>query len=723
VLRGLLANHPKADIGPVRLAFEVADAAHAGQVRSSGHPYITHPIAVAGILADLGMDVPTLSAALLHDTVEETSLTVDTIREQFGDQVALIVDAVSRLQRVNAGEVAQAETIRRMVVAMARDPRALVVKLADRLHNMRTLRFLPEHRQERKARQTLEVYAPLAHRLGMNSLKWELEDLSFAALYPKRYDEIVRLVADRAPSRDVYLTDVTQQVQSYLQQARLRAVVSGRPKHYYSIYQKMVVRGRSFDDIFDLVGIRVLVDSVRDCYAALGTVHANWKPIPGRFKDYIAMPKYNMYQSLHTTVMGPEGKPVELQIRTHAMHNRAEYGIAAHWKYKEEGRSATRRKSRGDPDLTSWLRQILDWQRESSDPGEFLDSLRFEAHADEVFVFTPKGDVIPLPAGSTSVDFAYAVHTDVGNQCVGARINGRLVALDTVLDNGDTVEVFTSRAQSAGPSEDWLTFVRSSRARSKIRQWHARERREDAVVVGRDAIARALRRHGIPLTRLMTGEGLLTLAKDLRYADVSALYAAVGENHVSAQHVVTRLLASLGGPENADEDVSEAALPIRPLRRATGDPGVLVSGASDIWVKLARCCTPMPGDAIVGLVTRGRGVSVHRSDCVNVGRPGSPSGDRTVEVEWAQSSGSVFLVVVQVEALDRAKLLSDVTRVLSDHHVNILSASVTTTRDQVAVSRFTFEMGDAKHLGQVLGAVRRIDGVYDCSRVTSGVQG
>nr|WP_175087845.1 bifunctional (p)ppGpp synthetase/guanosine-3',5'-bis(diphosphate) 3'-pyrophosphohydrolase [Candidatus Frankia nodulisporulans] len=730
VLRGLLANHPRADIDQVLRAFEVADAAHAGQVRFSGHPYISHPIAVAGILADLGMDTPTLSAALLHDTLEETSLTVDVIRETFGDQIALIVDAVSKLNRVKVGEAAQAETIRRMVVAMARDPRALVVKLADRLHNMRTLRFLPEHKQERKARETLEVYAPLAHRLGMNSLKWELEDLSFAALYPKRYDEIVRLVADRAPSRDVYLADVIGQVQTGLRDSRIKAVVSGRPKHYYSIYQKMVVRGRSFDDIYDLVGIRVLVDSVRDCYATLGNVHANWKPIPGRFKDYIAMPKFNMYQSLHTTVIGPEGKPIELQIRTHAMHNRAEYGIAAHWKYKEDGvavrTSATprpgRRRGGAEPDLMSWLRQVLDWQRESADPGEFLDSLRFAAETDEVFVFTPKGDVIPLPVGSTSVDFAYAVHTDVGHHCVGARINGRIATLDTQLDNGDTVEVFTSRAPSAGPSEDWLMFVRSSRARSKIRQWHARERREDAIVAGRDAIGRAMRRHGLPLSRLMSGDALLGLAKDMRYQDVAALYAAVGENHLSAASVVSRLLATLGGPEGAEEDVGETELPIRTLRRSAAEPSVLVTGAPDVWTKLARCCAPMPGDDIAGFVTRGKGVSVHRGDCVNLtGLRGGPH-DRLVEVAWAASSGSVFLAVIQVEAQDRTKLLSDVTRVLSNRHVNILSASVTTTRDRVAVSRFTFEMGDAKHLGNILSAVRSLDGVYDCFRVTSGVQ-
>jgi GTP pyrophosphokinase len=754
VLRGLLANHPKADVSLVERAFEAADAAHAGQVRLSGHPYITHPAAVAGILADLGMDIPTLCAALLHDAVGDEGLTQEIVEAEFGEAVATIIDAVRKLHRVKVGEAAQAEIIRRMVVAMARDPRTLLVRLADRLHNMRTLRFLPEHKQERKARETLEIYAPLAHRLGMNSLKWELEDLSFATLYPKRYDEIVRLVADRAPSRDTYIAMVTGRVRDHLGESRIKAVVSGRPKHYYSIYQKMVVRGRSFDDIYDLVGIRVLVDSVRDCYAALGTLHANWQPIPGRFKDYIAMPKYNMYQSLHTTVIGPGGKPVELQIRTHAMHNRAEYGIAAHWKYKEDGVAAQpsgtsspaglslsgsrdgardggrarggrsggkgARGDKGDP--ATWLRQILDWQRESAEPGEFLDSLRFDLHIDEVFAFTPKGDVIPLPEGSTPVDFAYAVHTDVGHQCVGARINGRIAALDTGLTNGDTVEIFTSRAQGAGPSADWLMFVRSSRARTKIRQWHARERREDAVIAGRDAIGRMMRRNGLPLARPTAGDALLSLATDLRYPDVSALYAAVGEGHVSAEHVVSRLIAALGGPDAAAEDVAETALPIRSVQRAGGEPGVTVDGMDDVWAKLARCCLPMPPDDIRGFVTRGKGVSVHRTDCPNLARLRDGPHDRTVEVRWATSSGSVFLAVIQVEALDRPRLLSDVTRVLSNRHVNILSASVTTTRDQVAVSRFTFEMADAKHLGHILEAVRALEGVYDCCRVTANAR-
>jgi guanosine-3',5'-bis(diphosphate) 3'-pyrophosphohydrolase len=734
ILRALRTAHPKAEIGLVRRAYEFADQAHEGQVRRSGDPYITHPLAVAGILADLGMDAPTLAAALLHDTVEDTEVGIERITRQFGELVGIIVDGVTKLDRVKtpdradaaeAARAAQSETIRKMVVAMARDPRVLVVKLADRLHNMRTLRFLPPHKQERKARETLEIYAPLAHRLGMNTVKWELEDLAFATLYPKRYEEIVRLVSERQPSRDTYLARVTAQVTNQLRDAKIKSTTSGRPKHYYSIYQKMIVRERDFADIYDLVGVRVLVDSVRDCYAALGTIHANWQPVPGRFKDYIAMPKFNMYQSLHTTVIGPEGKPVELQIRTFNMHHRAEYGIAAHWKYKEGAKA-------GMPDVTTgpanaapdkgdqlaWLRQMLDWQRETSDPGEFLDSLRFDLQGSEVFVFTPKGDVVSLPSGATPVDYAYAVHTEVGHRCIGARINGRLVPLESPLDNGDTVEIFTSKSPTAGPSRDWMTFVRSGRARSKIRQWFAKERREDAIEEGRDAILRALRKQGLPLQRLLGGESLPTLAKEMRFADVSALYAAVGEGHVSAQSVVHRLVQAFGGPEGAVEDIAETAVPSTKRALSNADPGVIVKDASDVWVKLARCCTPMPGDPILGFVTRGKGVSVHRGDCPNVAALTSV-GDRIVEVEWAPSSASVFLVAIQVEALDRTRLLSDVTRVLSDHHVNILSASVTTTRDRVAVSRFTFEMGETKHLGHLLGAVRGIEGVYDCYRVLS----
>jgi guanosine-3',5'-bis(diphosphate) 3'-pyrophosphohydrolase len=739
ILRALRVAHPKAEVGLVKRAYEFAERAHEGQMRRSGDPYITHPLAVAGILADLGMDAPTLAAALLHDTLEDTEVGLERVTRQFGELVGIIVDGVTKLDRVKtpdradaaeAARAAQSETIRKMVVAMARDPRVLVVKLADRLHNMRTLRFLPPHKQERKARETLEIYAPLAHRLGMNTVKWELEDLAFATLYPKRYEEIVRLVSERQPSRDTYLSSVTAQVANQLRDAKIKSSVSGRPKHYYSIYQKMIVRERDFADIYDLVGVRVLVDSVRDCYASLGTIHANWQPVPGRFKDYIAMPKFNMYQSLHTTVIGPEGKPVELQIRTQTMHQRAEYGIAAHWKYKEGTRgghqpvSEVNRPTPLSPDSPdkgdqlAWLRQMLDWQRETSDPSEFLDSLRFDLQGSEVFVFTPKGDVVSLPSGSTPVDYAYSVHTEVGHRCIGARINGRLVPLESPLDNGDTVEIFTSKSPTAGPSRDWMTFVRSGRARSKIRQWFAKERREDAIEEGRDAILRAMRKQGLPLQRLLGGDAMTTLAKEMRYHDVSALYAAVGEGHVSAQTVVHRLVQSFGGPEGAVEDIAETMVPSTKRTLPSADPGVIVKGATDVWVKLARCCTPMPGDPILGFVTRGKGVSVHRGDCPNVNALTS-GGDRIVEVEWAPSSASVFLVAIQVEALDRTRLLSDVTRVLSDHHVNILSASVTTTRDRVAVSRFTFEMGETKHLGHLLGAVRGIEGVYDCYRVLS----
>ncbi|MEV3855643.1 bifunctional (p)ppGpp synthetase/guanosine-3',5'-bis(diphosphate) 3'-pyrophosphohydrolase [Streptomyces sp. NPDC050095] len=732
LLRIVRSNDPKIETSTLRQierAYQVAERWHRGQKRKSGDPYITHPLAVTTILAELGMDPATLMAGLLHDTVEDTEYGLDTLRRDFGDQVALLVDGVTKLDKVKFGEAAQAETVRKMVVAMAKDPRVLVIKLADRLHNMRTMRYLKREKQEKKARETLEIYAPLAHRLGMNTIKWELEDLAFAILYPKMYDEIVRLVAERAPKRDEYLAIVTDEVQSDLRAARIKATVTGRPKHYYSVYQKMIVRGRDFAEIYDLVGIRVLVDTVRDCYAALGTVHARWNPVPGRFKDYIAMPKFNMYQSLHTTVIGPNGKPVELQIRTFDMHRRAEYGIAAHWKYKQEAVAGASKVRSDQPKATgkddhlndmAWLRQLLDWQKETEDPGEFLESLRFDLSRNEVFVFTPKGDVIALPAGATPVDFSYAVHTEVGHRTIGARVNGRLVPLESTLDNGDLVEVFTSKAEGAGPSRDWLGFVKSPRARNKIRAWFSKERRDEAIEQGKDAIVRAMRKQNLPIQRILTGDSLVTLAHEMRYPDISSLYAAIGEGHVTAQSVVQKLVQALGGEEAASEDIAESAPPSRgrSKRRSNADPGVVVKGVDDVWVKLARCCTPVPGDPIIGFVTRGSGVSVHRSDCVNV-ESLSREPERILEVEWAPTQSSVFLVAIQVEALDRSRLLSDVTRVLSDQHVNILSAAVQTSRDRVATSRFTFEMGDPKHLGHVLKAVRGVEGVYDVYRVTS----
>ncbi|WP_129339842.1 RelA/SpoT family protein [Cellulomonas endophytica] len=715
VLQAVRTNHPRADLAVLERAYVVAERAHRGQLRKSGDPYITHPVAVATILAELGMTPPTLAAALLHDTVEDTEYSLDQLRRDFGPEIAMLVDGVTKLDKVTYGDAAQAETVRKMVVAMSRDIRVLVIKLADRLHNARTWKFVASSSAERKARETLEIYAPLAHRLGMNTIKWELEDLSFATLYPKVYDEIVHLVAERAPAREEYLATVREGVGNDLRSAKIKATVTGRPKHYYSIYQKMIVRGRDFTDIYDLVGVRVLVDTVRDCYAALGALHARWNPVPGRFKDYIAMPKFNLYQSLHTTVIGPEGKPVEIQIRTHDMHRRAEYGVAAHWKYKETAKA-------GQPDTAgndmTWLRQLVDWQKETADPTEFLDSLRFEIAGSEVYVFTPKGDVMALPSGSTPVDFAYAVHTQVGHRTMGARVNGRLVPLDSTLENGDVVEVFTSRSETAGPSRDWLGFVKSPRARNKIRQWFSKERREEAIETGKDAIAKAMRKQNLPIQRLLSHESLVALAAELRYPDVTALYAAIGEGQVSAGTVVQRLVHSLGGETATEEDLAEATRPgPAPRRVRTGDPGVVVKGVDDLWVKLAKCCTPVPGDGIVGFVTRGAGVSVHRADCINVdGLRAQP--ERMVDVAWSQNGSGVFLVQIQVEALDRARLLSDVTRVLSDHHVNILSASVSTSRERVALSRFVFEMAEPSHLASVLAAVRKVEGVFDVYRIT-----
>jgi GTP pyrophosphokinase len=720
LIKTVRATHPKADVRLIERAYESAAYWHRDQKRRSGDPYITHPLAVATILAELGMNTETICAALLHDTVEDTPYTLTELRSEFGEDITALVDGVTKLDKVKYGESAEAETVRKMVVAMARDIRVLVIKLADRLHNMRTLRYLPREKQERKSRETLEIFAPLAHRLGMNTVKWELEDLAFATLYPKRFDEIVRLVSNRAPRREAFLQEVIQDVSADLREAKINPKVTGRPKHYYSIYQKMIARDVGFDDIYDLVGIRVLVDSVKDCYAALGIIHARWNPVPGRFKDYIAMPKFNMYQSLHTTVIGPGGKSVELQIRTWDMHRRAEYGVAAHWKYKEETVFSRVKDAKDDSQDMAWLRQLVDWQRETEDPAEFLESLRFDLAAGEVYVFTPRGEVVALPQGATPVDFAYAIHTEVGHRTVGARINGRLVALESTLDNGDTVEIFTSKTPDAGPSRDWLKFVQSPRARNKIRQWFSKERREAAVDSGKDQIAKAMRKQGLPLARIAAADSLLTLARELHYVDVSALYAAVGEGRVSAQSVVEKLVRSVGGLDGAQEELAETTLPTKaPQPRTSGDSGVEVSGAPDVWVRLSRCCTPVPGDEIIGFVTHGHGVSVHRVDCVNLVHLTQTQRERMVDVHWAPTEGSVFLVAIQVEALDRTRLLSDVTRVLSDQHVNILSATVTTSRDRVAFSRFTFEMGDPKHLGHVLRAVRAIDGVYDVYRVTS----
>ena len=727
LVRALRANHPKADVSLIERAYATAEKAHRGQMRKSGEPYITHPVAVATILAEVGMTSPTLAAALLHDTVEDTDYSLEQLTADFGPAIAQLVDGVTKLDKIRYGERAQSETLRKMIIAMSRDIRVLLIKLADRLHNARTWRFVPVESAKKKARETLEIYAPLAHRLGMNMIKWELEERSFKILYPEIYEEIDHLVAERAPERDLYLREVISQIEEDLRRSGTQGTVTGRPKNHYSIYQKMIVRNKAFDEIFDLVAVRVLVETVRDCYAVLGALHGRWNPIPGRFKDYIAMPKFNFYQSLHTTVIGPGGKPVEIQIRTYEMHEHAEHGVAAHWKYKQNPNANSLDSDRMSADeQMNWLRALVDMERETGDPEEFLDSLRYEISGDEVYVFTPKGEVVVLPRGATPVDFAYSVHTEVGNRTVGAKVNGRLVPLNTRLESGQTVEVVTSKSDKAGPSRDWLAFVASPRARSKIKAWFSRERKEEAVEAGKESIARAMRKQNLPLQRLMNHDSVLSVATSLGYPDISGLYAAVGDGHISAQNIVSKLVENLGGGDGTEETLSEAVTPGAHLHSApelsAKGQGVSVDGmnANDVWVKLARCCTPVPGDDIVGFITRGQGVSVHQRSCPNAVRLEGLHPERFVQVSWSsEHSQAQYLVQIQSKALDRPGLLADLTKVMTEYRVNIVSASTVSTRDQVATARFSFHLAEMSHLNAVLAALRRVDGVFEAVRVST----
>jgi GTP diphosphokinase / guanosine-3',5'-bis(diphosphate) 3'-diphosphatase len=708
-------HHPREDTARIVRAYEVSAAAHAGQSRKSGEPYITHPVAVAKICAEFGMDDVTIAAALLHDAVEDTGTTLMEVEQSFGADVAAIVDGVTKLDRIkfDSKEAQQAATVRKMLVAMAKDLRVLIIKLADRLHNMRTIAAMPAWKQERTAQETLDIYAPLAHRLGMQDLKQQLEDLSFASLHPKRYAEIDHMVATRSPEREVLLEQVLTQVRERLEELRIVAEVTGRPKHLWSIYEKMVVKGRDFDDIFDLIGIRVIVETVKDCYAALGSIHATWKPVQGRFKDYVAMPKFNLYQSLHTTVIGPRAKPLEVQIRTIEMHQRAEFGVAAHWNYKDNHESSA--------DL-AWLNRIVDWQQETSDPDEFMANLKIDLEQDEVFVFTPKGRVITLPKGASTIDFAYAIHTEVGHSCIGARVNGRLVALDTELQSGDSVEIFTSKVGGSGPSRDWLGFVRTQRAANRIRAWHSRERREDAIENGSDELIKALRREGLPVQKIQSSKLLVDVAGELKHADLAALHAAIGTGQISAQSVAERVRRHLeDGGDAAEDHLPTTVRAPRRSRQASGSKsGVHVEGLDDVMVRLSRCCTPVPGDEIMGFVTRGRGVSVHRSDCANAVSLVDAQGDRLIDVEWATDIAAVFIASIEVKALDRSRLLRDVSAALADHHVNIVACNTITGADRISKMRFDFELGEVSHLDRLLSSIKQIDGIYDAYRVLPG---
>ncbi|MBI4935715.1 MAG: bifunctional (p)ppGpp synthetase/guanosine-3',5'-bis(diphosphate) 3'-pyrophosphohydrolase [Actinobacteria bacterium] len=710
-------RHPKASVALINRAYETAKEAHRHQLRSSGESYINHPLAVARIVADLGLDEISLAAALLHDAVEDTEITIADVETAFGAEVAQIVDGVTKLERLqfDSKEAQQAATMRKMLVAMARDLRVLIIKLADRLHNMRTIAAMPSEKQQRIAHETLEIYAPLAHRLGMQELKQQLEDLSFASLYPKRYAELDHLVSGRSPERELYLAKAIAEFGGRLQELNISAEVTGRGKHLWSIYEKMVQKGREFDDIFDLIAIRVIVDSVKDCYAALGCIHGRYKPVVGRFKDYIAMPKFNLYQSLHTTVIGPGGKVVEVQIRTREMHQRAEWGVAAHWAYKDGVGASTE---------IDWLNRIIDWQAEVSDPAAFMESLKTDLEQDEVFVFTPKGKVVTLPVGSTTVDFAYAVHTEVGHACIGAKVNGRLVPLHHQMKSGDTCEIFTSKVESAGPTRDWLQFVESPRARNKIKQWFSRERRDDMVEAGRDELTKEFRREGLPVQRLWASDALAAEIEAASYSDLDSMLAAIGEGHVSARSVAGKVARRLHHDSDSEQLPAAPALHSATDRKPRNTAGVHVEGIDDVLVRLSRCCTPVPGDEIIGFVTRGRGVSVHRADCANAGSLMNEQAARLVEVEWdGDQSKALFRAAVEVVALDRSKLLRDVANSLSEQHVNIVACSTHTGSDRVAKMRFEFEMGDPSHLESVLRTIKQIDSVYDAYRLVPGKGG
>ena len=706
------SRHPRADTSLIERAYAVALVAHVGQTRKSGEPYINHPMSVATIVARQGLDDVTVAAALLHDAVEDTSVSLEDLERDFGSDVRLIVDGVTKLDRLHfdTREEQQAASMRKMLVALSKDLRVLIIKLADRLHNMRTLAALPEHKQQRVAQETIDIYAPLANRLGMQEVKDQLQDLALATLHPKRYSQIDQMVEDRSPERDLYLAQLIGEVEGRLAELGIAGKVAGRPKQLWSIYEKMIVKGRSFDEIHDLVGVRVIVDSVRDCYAALGTIHASWKPVQGRFKDYVAMPKFNLYQSLHTTVVGPQGKQVEFQVRTVEMDVRAEYGVAAHWDYKAQSPS----------DEMAWLGRIVEWQAETEDPGTFMANLKTDLELDEVYVFTPNGEVITLPIGATPVDLAYAIHTDVGHTCVGAKVGGRLVPLETHLTTGDTVEIVTSKQPGAGPSRDWLQFVATHRASSKIKHWYSRERRSDAIDAGYEALSTELRRARLPVRDVLAGPELAEVAASMNYHDPDTLYAAVGEHHVSARAVVGRVVKALEKLEPDAEVEAEIVRSRRP-RRDTGTVGVHVEGLDDMMVRLSRCCTPVPPDEIMGFVTRGRGVSVHRSDCANAVSLTADQADRLIDVDWDKDSSGHFVVSVEIKALDRPRLLRDIFGVLADNHVNVLATStVTSGVDRVATMRFEFEIGDPTHLEAMLRLLREVDSVYDVHRVVPG---
>jgi GTP pyrophosphokinase len=697
----------------VEQAFEFACDHHGDQKRYSGDEFITHPVGVAQICAGMRLDTDTLCAALLHDTVEDTSATLEEVREEFGEEIALLVDGVTKLTGMNfeSRDERQAENYRKMMVAMATDVRVILIKLADRLHNMRTLGALPKQKQTLKSHETLEIYAPLAHRLGIHAIKWELEDLAFATLHPRKYAEIKQLVAQQRDERENYVTEAGEFLNDELEEVGIQAEISGRAKHFYSIYTKMAKKGREFNEIFDLTAMRVIVGSVKDCYGAIGVIHSLWKPLPGRFKDFVAMPKANMYQALHTTVIGPEGKPLEIQIRTEEMHKLAEYGIAAHVAYKEGGH--------GDPqrEKMTWLRQLVEAEGEQ-DPAEFLESLKVDLFEDEVFVFTPKGEVKNLSAGSTPLDFAYAVHTDVGHSCVGAKVNGAIVPLHYQLRSGDIVEVLTAK-QKRAPSLDWLKLVRTSRARNKIRAWFKEERREDAERDGRESLEEALKKRGVPMQKIAGSALLADVIREMGFRKASEFYIALGQSKISTKTVVNKILQRLKAGEAVDADAVVPATQHSDRARRTKDAsnyGIVVKGVEDVAVRLAKCCRPVPGDEIAGYVSLGRGITIHRADCKNV-KALKRAPERFVDVGWEGDNAASYRVELAIDAYDRTRLLEDLARTFSEGGINIIGASCTTNHPMVK-NKFVVEVGDTEQLKHCISRLRNVESVFDAYRIT-----
>ncbi|MBI3747352.1 MAG: bifunctional (p)ppGpp synthetase/guanosine-3',5'-bis(diphosphate) 3'-pyrophosphohydrolase [Chloroflexi bacterium] len=698
----ILAEHPGVDLDGVGEAFDVAVVAHEGQPRATGEPYVTHPIATAQTLAELGLDTVAIQAALLHDVPEDTEYSLADVEERFGPEIAHMVDGVTKLSKfsTHSHEQQQAENIRKMLLAMAQDIRVVLIKLADRLHNMRTLYGLPIEKQLRIARQTMEIYAPLAERLGIWQMKWELEDLAFKTLEPERFRELAKLLDTRRVGRESYIDRAIAELRPRLEAAGIEVDLQGRPKHIYSIYKKMERKGAEFGEIYDVYAIRILVNDVRDCYAALGIVHSIWRPIPGQFDDYIAVPKNNLYQSLHTAVIALDGKPLEIQIRTHQMHQISEVGIAAHWRYKE----GTKSDREYDAKL-AWLRQLLDWQRDVSDATEFVEGIKLDIFQDQVFVFTPKGDIKDLPAGATPLDFAYRIHTDVGHRTIGAKVNNRLVPLDYRLKNGDIVEVVTTKGEH-GPSRDWLNVVRTSHAREKIRQWFKRKDRDENIVHGKESLDRELRRLARTSIAAIGADRIVEVAKQYNYETLDDFYASVGYGAVSAQSVVMRL---------GVVDDSQGTLPtVAPAPHVPRTGGVRVKGVGDLLVRFAKCCHPIPGDPIVGFITRGKGVTVHLRSCPTVVNEREVS--RLIEVEWEAAPTQTYPIAIRVEAYDRTGLLSDITQVVAENKVNILAAQVAVTSDHTAVVTATLQVASVSQLARVMSRIETLKDVITVQR-------